>query len=424
MLLIDLIAASIRNVLRYPLRAFLTTLGIIIGVASVIAMMGFSLGAERLIIEDAKKLGGTNMISFERIEWYQVDDRWKPVLPRYSFTLEDIKSLEKTCPSVAVAIPYLWGYIRLQSRNGNIYTGAFGGTDRTHSEHISGPVALGRFVDDEDVREARKVCVLGHDVARTLFGDKNPVGEEVRITVLSDPGSGICERFEVIGVRTSQGKSLRFGWNLDNTSYIPVSVVRRYFRGTPYTDYWWIKTTGVEANDKAQDEIKAFVRKKFGVKGDIIQFWSPGTKGLDFFNKIIFVTKVVLISIASVSLLVGGAGIMILMLVAMNERAREIGILRAIGAKRRDIVLQFLAEACIICLIGAAIGVGSGVFLGKGLVWAAMKFLITWAEWESAVPASWIVISIGFSSFIGLFFGMYPAIRASRLLPVEALRME
>jgi putative ABC transport system permease protein len=424
MFLIDLMISSIQNILRYPLRTFLTTLGIIIGVASVIAMMGFSLGAERLIIEDAKKLGGTNMISFQRTEWYQVDSRWKPVPPRYNLTLEDIKSFEKKCPSVAVGIPYLWGYARFQSRNGNAYDGVFGGTDRTQRDHISGPEALGRFIDEEDVKKARKVCVLGYDVAQTLFGDKNPVGEEVRITVLSNPGSGVCERFKVIGMMGYRGKSIRFGWNLDNTSFIPVSVVQRYFWGTPFVYYGWAKTTSMEANNKAQEEIKAVVMEKFKLKGNILHFWLPGTEGLDFFNKIIFVTKVILISIASVSLLVGGAGIMILMLVAVNERTREIGILRAVGAKKRDIVLQFLTEACIICLVGSVVGVGLGIFLGKGLVWAATKFILTWIKWESVIPISWIIISIGFYTFIGLFFGLYPAIRASHLSPIEALRVE
>jgi putative ABC transport system permease protein len=270
------------------------------------------------------------------------------------------------------------------------------------------PVDKGAFFTDSDVRGAAKVCVLGQSVVKQLFPDSDPIGATVRIKEIP---------FRVVGTLSYKGGS-GFGGDMDDTVLIPITTAQHKLMGITYVN--WIMVSAVEEGqvNEAVNQITDLLRQRHRIR--------PGTPD-DFFLRTQLeaantaeatsqVMTLLLASIAAVSLLVGGIGIMNIMLVSVTERTREIGIRRAIGAKRRDILLQFLVEAAFLSLAGGALGVAIGV--------VAATLVSQLAKWPTLVQPEAVVLAFGFATLVGLFFGYYPALRASRLDPVDALRYE
>ena len=292
--------------------------------------------------------------------------------------------------------------------------------------------AKGRFISEEDVADRSKVCVLGSDVANELFQGQDPVGKTIKIA----RGSGnrrrrweqrsqdrSMERFTVVGVMEPRGRSLRFGWNLDDRVLLPLTTVQERFTGNDRVTMISVQAKSVELINQAKEEVTEVIRKRHRNQDNFFNVWEMRA-GMEQLFKISKVIKIVLGVIAGFSLLVGGIGIMNMMLVSVTERTREIGLRKAVGAKSRDILLQFLVEAIAMCSVGGIIGIGLGVAAGHGMANVAVNIVKIVPEWPAVVSTEWMIISVAFSALIGIVFGVYPAVKAAQLSPIEALRTE
>ena len=433
MQIVEAILIGIAAIRSNKMRSLLTMLGIIIGVASVLAMIAIGDGAKEIVIQDAQKMGGANQLIMYRSWYKRVNNRWVRNRSSEYLKYEDVLALEAECPSVKAVTPQIWNWsgILIQASGGAETRAGYNGVDATYETAMDWKVKEGRFITDEDVENATKICVLGDEVATALFGDKSPLGQEIKIARHSEyysrrdrkKGIRFTERFTVVGTLIPRGRSFRFGWGFDNLAFIPISTVQDRFTGNDQIGYISIYAHTVEDVPKAIEEVKTVIRKRHRNQDDFINIFEMRA-GMAQLEKISKVIKISLGSIAGFSLLVGGIGIMNMMLVAVSERTREIGLRKAVGAKRLHILLQFLIEAVMMCGVGGAIGVGLGIFAGKGMAMLAVKIVKIVPEWPAVISMQWILISVSFSAIIGISFGLYPAIKASSLSPIEALRTD
>ena len=434
MRIVEGVSVGIYAIRSNKLRSLLTMLGIIIGVASVLAMIAIGDGAKVIVLQDAQKLGGVNQFTLYRSSHKRVGNRWMPNRSNEYFEYEDVLAIEAECPSVKLVVPRIpeWRGVLVQAAGGAETRTGYNGVNASFSESMDWNTQQGRFISNEDIDNEAKVCVLGSDVATALFGTESPLGKEIKI----GKGSGgrfdrygrkdqkrITERFTVVGTMETRGRSLRFGWNLDDMVFIPLTTTQERFTGNDRIVMLSVQANTVEDVPQAIEEVKQVVRKRHKNQDDFFSIWDM-REGMAQLEKISKVIKIALGSIAGFSLLVGGIGIMNMMLVAVTERTREIGLRKALGAKPFDILLQFLIEAVVMCTIGGAIGVGLGILAGEGMSVLAVNIVKIVPEWPSVISTQWIVISVSFSAAIGIFFGLYPAIKASSLSPIEALRTD
>ena len=416
------------------LRSLLTMLGIIIGVASVLAMIAIGDGAKMIVLQDAQKLGGVNQFTMYRSSHKRVNNRWVPNRSNEYFEYEDILAIEAECPSVKLVVPRIpeWRGVLAQAAGGTEHRTGYNGVNASFAEAMDWNIEQGRFISDEDIGNEAKVCVLGSEVVDALFGNASPVGKEIKIG--KGPGGRfdrygrkdqkrITERFTVVGTMASRGRSLRFGWNLDDMIFMPLTTTQERFTGNDRIVMLSVHAHTVEEVPQAIEEVKTVLRRMHKGQDDFFSIWDM-REGMAQLDKISKVIKIALGSIAGFSLLVGGIGIMNMMLVAVTERTREIGLRKALGAKRFDILLQFLIEAVVMCSVGGALGVLVGLFAGEGMAMLAVNIVKIVPEWPSVISTNWILISVSFSAIIGISFGLYPAIKASALSPIEALRSE
>ena len=416
------------------LRSLLTMLGIIIGVASVLAMIAIGDGAKMIVLQDAQKLGGVNQFTMYRSSHKRVKNRWVPNRSNEYFEYDDVLAIEAECPSVKLVVPRIpeWRGVLVQAAGGAEHRTGYNGVNASFAEAMDWDIQQGRFISDEDINNESKVCVLGSEVVASLFGNTSPVGKEIKIG--KGPGGRfdrygrkdqkrITERFTVIGTMATRGRSLRFGWDLDDMIFIPITTTQERFTGNDRIVMLSVHAHTVEEVPQAIEEVKMVLRKTHKGQDDFFSIWDM-REGMAQLDKISKVIKIALGSIAGFSLLVGGIGIMNMMLVAVTERTREIGLRKALGAKRLDIMVQFLIEAIAMCSVGGALGVVLGLFAGEGMAMLAVKIVKIVPEWPSVISTEWILISVSFSAIIGISFGLYPAIKASALSPIEALRTD
>lgn len=431
MRIIEGIFIGIAAIRSNKLRSLLTMLGIIIGIASVLAMIAIGDGAKEIVQQDVQKLGGANKLVMYRMWWKRVNNRWVRNRSNEYLKYGDVLAIEAECPSVKVVTSKIsnWSGVLIQAPDGAETRAGWAGVDAAYKTAMDWDLKEGRFITDEDVENAAKICVLGDEVATALFGDKSPLGQEVKIARHSDyynrwgrkEGRRYTERFIVVGTLMPRGTSLRFGWSFDNLAFIPISTAQERFTGNDRIEYILIFANTVEDIPTAIEEVKTVVRKRHRNQDDFIGIFEMHA-GMAQLEKISKVIKITLGSIAGFSLLVGGIGIMNMMLVAVTERTREIGLRKALGAKSFNILLQFLIEAIIMCGIGGVIGIGFGILAGEGMAMLAVKIVKIVPEWPAVISWQWILISVSFSAIIGISFGLYPAIKASSLPPIEALR--
>jgi putative ABC transport system permease protein len=392
------------------LRSILTMLGIIIGVASVVAMVAVGSGARQRVIEQINVLG-SNLIMINSGSITAGGVRMGSG-SRQTLTEDDAVALEREVPQIQVAVPTVRGSVQIVAGGMNWSTAVTGATP-TFTEARDWNIAQGRNFTGDDVNGATKVVILGETVANNLFSGENAVGQEVRIKNVP---------FTVIGVLERKGQS-GYGQDLDDTLLMPISTAKNRVLGTTLSKARTVGSLIVkvrDGEDTAQTEasIRELLRQRhkllanqdddFSVRNltEIAATRDASSRTLAF----------LLAAVATVSLLVGGIGIMNIMLVSVTERTREIGLRLAVGARPRDIRSQFLIEATTLATIGGAIGVVLG---GAGAILAA-----TWAGWPTLIQLDSIVLAVTFSFAVGVFFGFYPAQRASRLDPIEALRTE
>jgi len=400
---------AIIAILRNKTRSFLTTLGVIIGVAAVIAMMAIGEGAKKMI-EDQFAAMGTNLLVVMPGSTTSGGARGgSGSMP--SLTWEDLKAIREQVSSVANAAPSLRSNAMVISEDQNWTTTVYGTTPEYFAIR-SWPIARGEGLTSSDVDGGAKVVVLGRTVVDKLYGPSaDPVGQVLRIKNMP---------FQVVGVAAVKGQSA-MGQDYDDAVFIPVTTFQAKIQGglqAYINGSIMVTATGPTTVAKAQDEITELLRDRHHIRkgadddfsirnlAEMASAQQEGTKTM----------TTLLASVAAVSLLVGGIGIMNIMLVSVTERTREIGIRIAIGAKARDILAQFLTEALSLSLAGGLIGIAIGVYSAYEI---AARF-----KWPILIRPDIIVISVVFSILVGVVFGLYPARKAARLDPIEALRSE
>jgi putative ABC transport system permease protein len=387
---------------RNAMRSVLTTLGVVIGVASVIAMVTIGRGATASVTSDISSLGNNMLIVVPG-----ADRRFGSSGSAQPFTLEDVRAIRDEVHGVSAVAPTSGGAARVVYGNRNWSTGITGG-DNGYFEVRNWPIVLGREFSEGEVRAGSSVCILGETVRSELFGASDPVGEHIRVA--STP----CE---VIGVLESKGHST-FGEDQDDFLIMPLVAFQRRISGNENIGAVLVSAADASDTRDVQLEIQALLRQRRRIRGgedDDFVVRDMREVG-QVVSAVTGVLTALLGSIAAVSLLVGGIGIMNIMLVAVTERTREIGIRMAIGARATDVMLQFLIEAITLSMLGGI----TGIVLGLGGSYAATRFLgIPFVPGGDVIAGAFV-----FAALVGVFFGFYPARRAAQLNPIEALRYE
>ena len=400
---------SVRAIEANKMRSILTSLGIIIGVAAVIIMLSIGNGAQ-ISIQNEMRSMGTNLIMIRSGSSTSGGARMghgsQPTLKN-----GDADAIQEKIDAIHLAVPVVNDSGQLIYANTNWATNIVG-TDNRYFEIKEWDLAYGRFFSETDIKNANKVVILGQTVAKQLFGDIDPLGKTIRV-------KGIP--FTVIGTLTARGQSGP-GQDQDDMIYLPLSTVQKKVSGTQFPDMvnmLMLQTYKAEDTYTSQSEISALLRQRhnLGINKDDDFTIMNLTQFMEMMQSSTKIMTVFLGFIASISLIVGGIGIMNIMLVSVTERTREIGIRMAIGAKRWDIRLQFLMEALILSLLGGIIGVVIGII---GVY--AMP-LITNA-FTAVLSTFYVVLPFSFSGIVGLLFGFFPAYKASLLNPINALRYE
>ncbi len=393
---------------RNKMRSFLTALGIIIGVGAVIAMISIGEGAKRGI-EDRFASMGTNLLFVSPGSQNQrgVHGGWGSMT---TLKEDDALAIARECPAVMYVSPSVSARAQTVYGNKNWNTSISGTGDR-YPEVRNWDVEFGTYFDEAMVKSAAKVCVLGADVKTNLFEDEDAIGKVIRIKKIP---------FKVLGVLKKRGESGGFG-SRDDMLTIPYTTAMRRLQGIDYIQSADVRAVSTEAMPQAVIQIQELLRNRHRI--------APGAED-DFTVRNMSeiaetaaqatqMMTVLLGSIAGISLLVGGIGIMNIMLVSVTERIREIGLRMAVGARERDILLQFLTEAIVLSLMGGIIGILVGVGSSK-----LLKNIKMFASMNTVVSPESVILAFCFAAAIGIFFGFYPARKASRLDPIEALRYE
>jgi len=392
------------------LRSALTMLGIIIGVGAVITMVAVGAGAQARVEDQIKSLGSNLIIILSGN--FTMGGARQGSGSQLTITEDDAYALQREVQGVQVAAPALRGSGQVVFGNSNWAT-QIQGTTPEFLEARQWEMASGKAFDQSHVDSAAKVVLLGQTVAKSLFGEADPVGETVRIRRVPH---------QVIGVLDRKGQSM-IGQDQDDLVLIPITTARKRVLGGQQVKSRNVQSITVRARDGAdmaatEQEMRDLIRQRHKLSANqeddfFLRNLSEVLAAQEASSKVL---AYLLAAIASVSLVVGGIGIMNIMLVSVTERTREIGLRMAVGARGRDILTQFLVEAVTLALIGGLIGIAIG---------GAASFAVgQLAGWRTEVSIASVFLAVGFSGAIGVFFGFYPARTASRLAPIDALRHE
>ncbi|MCY1022620.1 ABC transporter permease [Pyxidicoccus sp. MSG2] len=406
---LDNLRLALGTFLGNPLRSLLTLLGIVIGVATVITMMGLIEGLRMKVNKDLGRMGAH---TFQVTKWPAGGFgriNWAKFARRPDITMEDVHAIEEACPSVGVVAPadddggQKVATATLETRPSvRIF-----GTQTNYSVTSGLSLASGRFFNEVEALDGRSVVVLGTDVSDVLFPGMDPVGHEVRIK---------GRPFRVIGVLQRRGSMMGM-FSLDNQAMMPLLVFQQLYGKNRSLDVD-VQAKEPELFQKAQDEVATLLRRRRGVATNLPNDFEMHTNEsmTASFNQLSVVISIAGVGVCLLSLVVGGIGILNIMLVSVMERTREIGVRKALGAKKRRILGQFATEAVLLALMGGAMGVGLGFFL---------VFLGNWMLRFPMVVPPWVVgLALFMSCGVGLLFGIYPAARAAKLDPVEAMRAD
>jgi putative ABC transport system permease protein len=401
------IKIALRALARNTLRSGLTALGIIIGVGTIIAMLGIGNGAKAQVEAQVANLGRNVIMVYPGSS-----SSGTGVKLGYgssvTLTPDDAEAIDREIDDVECVSPEVYSYTQVVAGNQNWKTKLYGESP-AYFQIRQWPLEEGDIFTDADVRSATKVAVIGSSTAQQLFGEESPVGETVRVQNVP---------FTIVGLLTSKGFSVK-GHDQDNVLIVPYTTAITRLMGRN-TILYGINIEAAQDSDlpEVQERIRELLRQRHRL---------ASSKDDDFFVRsqqdiaetataTAHTMTLLLGAIASISLLVGGIGIMNIMLVSVTERTREIGIRMAVGAKGRDILRQFLVEAFTLSSLGGAIGIATGV--------GASKLFASLGQWPTLISPSSVVIAFLFSGGVGIFFGFYPAHKAARLDPIDALRYE
>ena len=405
MKIMNILLSAFRALYRNKMRSFLTMLGIIIGVGAVIIMLAIGQGAEFSVKEQIQALGTNILIIFPGSQ--QQGGIRGGAGTMTTLTEDDAAAIAKECSAVAYVSPGTRAGGQVIAGNLNWST-SIEGVGPSYLEIRKWKVEYGEFFTDQDIKAATKNCVIGKTIQENLFPDLDPIGQTVRIRNVP---------FKVVGMLTEKGQN-SMGQDQDDIILAPYTTVLKRLSRFPYLRQ--ILVSAVSENDipVAQTQITSLLRQRHKLMGSETEDFtirnqaditSTATATSD-------VLTILLASIASVSLLVGGIGIMNIMLVSVTERTREIGIRMSVGARSKDILTQFLIEALVLSFLGGIFGIAMGV--------VGSKIISGFAGWPTFITTFSILLSFGFSIMIGIFFGFYPARKAAMLNPIDALRYE
>jgi putative ABC transport system permease protein len=405
MSILNIIRVALRSLGRNKMRSFLTMLGIIIGVGAVIAMMAVGYGAQYNIQQQIATLG-TNVLLVFPGSANQGGMR-QGMGTMTTLSIEDMDAMKGLCPAVSMVSPQIRTGGQVVYGEQNWGTTVNGVTPEYFSIR-NWPLSSGAYFTDADIRSATKVCVIGQTIVDNLFKGTEAVGSVIRIRKMP---------FKVIGVLAPKGQSAQ-GSDQDDIIIAPYTTVLKKMMGHMHLSMLLVSAVSDEAMTDAQSQITDLLRVRHKITA-----WQDNdftvrsqTEIANTAQATTQILTILLASIASISLLVGGIGIMNIMLVSVTERTREIGIRMSIGARGRDILFQFLLEAVVLSLLGGTIGVILGVL--------SSSLISSLADWPTVVSPTSIVLAFLFSAAVGIFFGFYPARKASNLNPIDALRFE
>lgn len=399
---------AIRSLKINKMRSILTSLGIIIGVSAVIIMLAVGSGASKKIAKDMESMG-SNLLMIRSASANSGGVRMgfgtKP-----SLTLKDADAISKNCRGILAVAPYSSGTEQLTYGNQNWST-TVGGTTASYLFIRNYEISNGRNITGEDVQNNAKIAIIGNTVATELFGDVDPINKTMRIGSVP---------FKIVGLLKTKGQS-GMGMDQDDLVFIPITTAQKKVFGTDFpgtVKMINVKATDSEILDTTQEDITDLLKKRHHIgKTQDNDFEIRNLAEMQETIKSSAKTMSILLgAIASVSLLVGGIGIMNIMLVSVTERTKEIGIRMAIGAKASDIRIQFLIESFLLSIIGGIVGVIIGV--------VGAKSIELFSSMSIAISGFSIALALGFSGAIGVLFGYYPAYKASLLNPIDALRYE
>jgi putative ABC transport system permease protein len=402
----SILRVALRALARNKLRSSLTMLGIIIGVAAVIAMVGIGRGASQVTQQQIAAMG-SNLLAVNS-GGRNVGGMRTGAGATKTLVTDDMLAIEREVPGVAAAAPVNQTNAQVVYE-GNNWATQVTGTEPQYFDIRNWPIAQGASFETNDVDIASNVVVIGQTVKRNLFPNgENPIGQTIRISNLP---------FTVVGVLQAKGSS-GMGGDQDDAAFVPITTLQKKVTGQNWLRSIMVSATSKDVSTVVQDQITSLLRDRHRIHaGEDDDFDVRNLADLaDFADQQAKVMTMLLASIAGVSLIVGGIGIMNIMLVSVTERTREIGIRMAIGAEEGDVQKQFLIEAVVLSLLGGVVGVISGV---------GMSLLITQTlHWPVSISGVAIVGAMLFSTLVGIFFGFYPAKRAAQLDPIEALRFE
>ena len=401
----NLIKVAFKSIIKNKMRTLLTMLGIIIGVGAVIVMVAIGKGAEQRIQNQIASMG-TNLIMIFPGS-VQAGGVRMGADSGVQLTLVDVDKLKTNSTLIDAVSPVVRAGVQIIGGSGNWNTSVYGGSEQ-YLEIRDWPLSSGENFTASDIRAQNKICIIGQTIVKNLFADEDPVGQQLRLRNVP---------FKIIGVLKERGQNA-FGMDQDDVIIAPYSTVLYRLSGRVHLNQIIARAVSLEQMTQAQAEITSIMREAHKLQeGEDNDFTVRNQTDIAATaQETSSVLTMLLASIASISLLVGGIGIMNIMLVSVTERTHEIGIRMAIGARSRDILVQFLIEAIVLSLSGGLIGVMVG-------------FLATWivnlaTDWSTVISPTNVLLSFGFAGAVGVFFGYYPARKAAALNPIEALRYE
>ncbi len=403
---LNILRIAFRALARNKVRSALTALGVIIGVASVIAMIALGSGA-RAAIDEQIQSTGTNVVYVSSGSWNRPGAAHGGIGTVQTLTLEDATAIRDQVATVSRLTPVVRGRAQVVAGNQNWNTSIEGGNE-DYLVVRNWPIAEGANVSPRDVLVADKVCLLGDTVAKTLFPGDDPVGQVIRVKNLP---------FRVIGVLSPKGQG-QWGQDQDDIVIAPYTTIQKKLLGITYIQQVMISATRADAVETTAVEVTRLLRQRHRIQNPEEDDFSVRTveEMAQTRTQLAQTMTGLLMSVASVSLLVGGIGIMNIMLVSVTERTREIGLRMAVGARTRDILSQFLTEAVSLSVLGGLVGIA----LGVGVSGSLTRVL----GWPTMITPAAILAAFAFSAAVGIFFGYYPARKAANLDPIDALRYE
>ncbi len=398
--------SGLKVILASKMRSLLTMLGIVIGVGGIVGMVSIGESVQGVLVRQLDSIvGGANMFGVFRPPFFFSGNKLVPNRSGEYLTYDDAVALERQCENVTYVVPQVERNVRVsrgyEGRHLDVW-----GTSPSISPGMEWFTRLGRSMRYSDTDNDIKVCLLGLRVARYMFGHEvNPIGSEVRLDE---------ERYVVAGVLEERDE------DMDKKIIIPITTAQSRITGRDMVDHFWVKTTSIDTVDIARGEASSVLTIRHGGQ-DFFRTWALKDI-IKYIDKMMLVLQIAIGGLATTALVVGGIGIMNIMLASVNERTYEIGLRKAVGAGRKDIMTQFLVESVVLSLVGAAGGIGVGFGFTRAVAWFMNNIAKPPVPWEPVLSLFSIFFAIFACTCVGIFFGLYPAYKASLLAPVEALR--